>query len=109
MITEIREYITKGDKISLKYDLTLDGQPYDLEQFDNILIEVREGLTDRTTLVEKLELGDGISVSGNELTMQIDTTGWPVKVLYADARFELDGDLDTLFKMILNIRQNITA
>lgn len=116
MIREIeRFYLTKGDTYEESWYLTDDDDiPYDLSIYDDIVMDIRFGISNESRLLASLSLGNGITIDGlnnNILLFNIDsdiTKDFSTGVFYRDIRFIENGKVQTFLKGKVEIRKNIS-
>jgi hypothetical protein len=111
--------IKRGETYNIVLTFTEDADPtplpIDLSIYDNIKADFREGPAEYSTLVFSKELGDGITISGDDdniLTISIssaDTELMQEGNYYFDIRFTAGAAVSIEVEGIFNVTQNITA
>lgn len=106
--------ITKGDTFFEVYTFTDDNdQPIDLTVYDDIKMDIRRGLNERSALIYSASLDNGeiIIIDINTLSIEIpktETVNWRGGDYHRDVRFFYGATIQTFLAGHIKVRENIT-
>lgn len=111
-----RFYFTKGDTYIEQWFITDDDDvPYDLSIYDNIIMDIRYGISNESRLLYSLSLENGaITINGDDnniIIFRIEkeyTKDFATGIFFRDIKFIKGDDVKTLLKGKIEIRKNIS-
>jgi len=100
--------VTRGDWVAdvLEFE-NADGTAHDLSGYDDAIMEFRTGADFTTTLLERLTLGDGLTISGNDLSYTFGEMTHSGKAVYAQLRLVTGTEVRTYLNVIFELKNQI--
>lgn len=116
MTRELKTFkLTIGDEWIENYYFTDDDDiAYSLSIYDNIWMDIREGISKTSKLLYSISLNNGIEILGDDnnimrITISSEyTENFKSGIYYRDIRFEKNTEIKTLLKGKVEIRKNIS-